>query len=95
MRLGELREERHRMIHDAMEVGIEDTPDGGYRVILLREGYVRKGKRTTHHQLTGLTPDDVAGLAHRYYDARVEIDGFVGRLYDAGGVINGDVVLEA
>ena len=67
-----------------MEVGIDDEPDGVYRAIILREGYVREGKRTSR-RLVRLTADDVAALAHEFYDHRLEIDTFLGRLYDAGG----------
>jgi hypothetical protein len=86
-RVGDLREERHRMIHDAMEVGIDQTPGGGYGGVLLREGYVRKDKKTTHRVLEYVTPEQVAALAYQFYDARLEIDGYLGRLYDAGGIV--------
>lgn len=80
-RVGEVRELRHRMIHDAMEVGLDDAPGGGYRAIILREGYQRSPVHRGHtfRTLARLEPDDVAALAFQFYDLRGEIDEFLGR----------------
>lgn len=86
-RLKALRDRRHRAIHDAMEVGIDTSgSDGRARSILLSEGYQRKGKMS-EHALSPVTPEDIGAIASEYYDMRLEIDVFLGRLYDAGGAI--------
>ncbi|MEQ1901599.1 MAG: hypothetical protein ABL866_12800 [Devosia sp.] len=84
-RIAKLRLDRHRMIHDAMEVSIGEKPGGGHEIMLLREGYERKDK-LTNLRLSAVTPHDIGTLACAFYDARLEIDTFVGRFYDAGGV---------
>lgn len=85
-RVGEVRELRHRMIHDAMEVGLDDTPGGGYRAIILREGYQRSQmhRGQTFRTLVRLEPNDVAALAFQFYDLRGEIDEFLGRWRSVG-----------
>lgn len=85
-RVGEARDKRHRMIHDAMELGLDDAPGGGFRAIILREGYQRSVKhRQTFRTLARLEPDEIAALAFRFYDLRISIDGFLGRWRAFGG----------
>jgi hypothetical protein len=84
-RVGEARDERHRMIHDAMEVGLDDAPQGGFQAIILREGYQRRTKHETVRTLTRVTPDEVAALAYRFYDLRIEVDTLFGRWHELGG----------
>lgn len=79
-RVARLRERRHRMVHDAIEVGIEPRPSGGFRAVLLREGYQRRSKVHSEHQVDAVTPDEVVALAWAYYELRMEIDTFFGRL---------------
>lgn len=85
VQVGKAREQRHRMVHDAMEVGLDDDPSGGLRAIVLREGYERLSKHGSVRRLTRLEPDEVAALAYRFYDLREDIDTFLGRWREFGG----------
>lgn len=77
-RIGRARDQRHRMIHDAMEVGVDDS-SGRYRIIILREGYVRHSKGMTEHRFVRVEPEEVAALAMEFYELRIEIDTFMAR----------------
>lgn len=83
-RVDGVRDDRHRLVHDAMEVGImpigEFGGDGGWRAVLLREEYSRLGKSRTERKLTSITPDRVAAVASAFYDLGIEIETFRGRL---------------
>jgi len=81
-RADEVRARRHRVIHDAVEVGIEEHADGGYRTILMTEGYVKQvGKKASDRSLNRTTVLDIAQLAWEFYNLRIEIDTFLGRLH--------------
>jgi hypothetical protein len=84
-RVAEAREMRHRMVHDAMEVGLDDAPGGGYEAVILQEGYQRSSKQQTVRKLTRVAPEDIAALAYALYDLRIEIDEFLGRWRELGG----------
>lgn len=89
-RVGEARDKRHRMVHDRMEVGLDDGPDG-LQAILLREGYQRSSKQSSVRKLNRVTPEEVATLAFALYDLRLEIDTLLARWREAGGPKAGSV----
>jgi hypothetical protein len=84
-RVAEGRERRHRMVHDAMELGLDDAPGGGYEAIILKEGYERTSKQHTVRRLSRVTAEDIAALAFELYDLRLEVDTILGRWGDLGG----------
>ncbi len=65
--LSELRELRHRAIHDAVVVGIFGDAQQGYTASPLRAGYVKSSGKTAR-RLETMSADGVAELAMRYYD---------------------------
>lgn len=75
----ELRERRHRAVHDAVEVGIFGGPEGGYEVRPLHEGYVRSGK-TTAYRLEPVTPKALAALAYELHDLAALLEAVEARL---------------
>lgn len=77
------RDERHRMIHDSMELGLDER-SGSLRAIVLREGFVRSSGRT-ERRLKQVAPEEIAALAVRFYELRIEIDTFSGRWSELGG----------
>lgn len=83
-RVDRVRSDRHRLVHDAMEVGIlpigQLGDGGGYRAVLLREEYSRVDKSNSIRQIIPVTPEDVAAVASAFYDLGLEIDTFLGRL---------------
>ncbi len=83
-RVERVRGNRHRLVHDAMEVGIlpigQLGDGGGYRAVLLREEYAKVDKSRSIRQMTPVTPEDVAQVAYAFYDLGLEIDTFLGRL---------------
>jgi len=80
-----LRKRRHRVVHDAIEVGADGNSADGYVAMLLREGFERHGKERSAHRLTKVTPEEIAAIACTYYDFQLEIDTFVGRLRASSG----------
>lgn len=84
-RVEALRKRRHRVVHDAIEVGADGNPADGYVAMLLREGFERHGKERSAHRLTKVTPEEIAAIACTYYDFQLEIDTFVGRLRASSG----------
>lgn len=85
-RVEQVRKDRHRLVHDAMEVGIlpigQLGDGGGYRAVLLREEYVRKGP-VTERRFTPIIPEQVAAVAVAFYEAGMELDTFLGRMRSA------------
>lgn len=69
------REDRHRAIHDAVEVGIFED-EGRYRTAVLRTRYLRTG----HRELNEIGPEDVAELAYRFHDIAKDLEALEYRL---------------
>lgn len=70
------REDRHRAVHDAVDVGIFEEGDGGYRAAALRTRYLKTG----HRELVEIAPEDVATLAYRFYDIAKDLEAIAIRL---------------
>src|SRR5690606_12980713 len=66
-RYGELREKRHRAIHDAVSVGIFPSGDGLYEARPLGVQY-RREKTVTTVMLNHVTPAGIALLAWEFYE---------------------------
>lgn len=85
-RVETVRDRRHRLVHDAMEVGImpigELGDGGGYRAVLMREEYARVGP-VTERRFTPITPEQVAAVAMAFFEIGMEIDTILGRLKSA------------
>jgi hypothetical protein len=76
----ELRKRRHRMVHDAIEVGLTGDQASGYGAALLREGFQRDDRGRTVRTCDLLAPEDVALVAWAFFDLRMELDTFWGRV---------------
>ena len=71
-----LREQRHRMIHDAIELGLFEEP-GGYEVGALQVQYIKAGKGNSVRQLERVSPEAIAALACEFYELHKDLDAVV------------------
>ncbi|MCJ9752152.1 hypothetical protein MOV61_15645 [Neorhizobium sp. BETTINA12A] len=78
-----LRTQRHRAIHDAIEVGISGSGDM-YDVSALAVEY-RRGKQSTTVSLNAVTPEVIADLACQLYDLQRDINSVTYALTRAEG----------
>lgn len=72
-RFVEARKERHRAIHDVVDVGAFGNGTDGYYALPLR----RKYKPTGELQVSKITPTDIMQLAHRYHIIWMDLDVLV------------------
>lgn len=71
-----LREERHRAVHDAVDVGIFGDAVDGYEVRPLRVGFPRVGRDTIFH-VVQVTPESIATLAVAIYELKEDVESAI------------------
>lgn len=70
-RFGSLRNQRHRAVHDAVDVGVYGG-NTSYYALPLAVSYLRDG-RTTRQELAEVTPESIADLACQLYELQCDI----------------------
>jgi len=71
-RYGRLKEQRHRTIHDSVEVGIFGTDETGYFTKPLHLEHRKVGRRT-ESWLHKITPEQIAALACEVYELQKDL----------------------
>lgn len=69
-----LREDRNRVIHDAIEPIIYEN-EGGYGLRAAALEHRRENRGSTSFRIRDVTPEEIANLAYEFYDLRQELDG--------------------
>jgi hypothetical protein len=69
-RFVEARKDRHRAIHDVVDVGAFGNGEDGYYALPLR----RKYEPTGELKVSKITPTDIMQLAHRYHIIWMDLD---------------------
>lgn len=75
-RFQHLRDQRHRIVHDAIEVGIFEEA-GSYEVAALHVQYIKSGKGRSERRLVRVSPDAIASLACEYYELHKDLETVV------------------
>jgi len=78
---GDLRELRHRAIHDSISVGLYGDSETGYEARPLAVEF-RRGRKTTTQHLRETTPDHVAAVACRLEEVQKTFEFITYQLRD-------------
>ncbi|MEQ1943901.1 hypothetical protein ABMA32_15920 [Mesorhizobium sp. VNQ89] len=79
---GDLRELRHRAIHDSISLGLYGDAEAGYEARPLAVEF-RRGRETTTQHLRETTPDHVAAVACRFEEVQKTFEFITYHLRDS------------
>ncbi|WP_157928859.1 hypothetical protein [Pararhizobium haloflavum] len=73
-RFSNLRMQRHRAIHDAIDVGLFGNERAGYYAKPLAIEYAQPRKEPPQQRFNAVTPDKIAALACEFYELQKDLD---------------------
>ncbi len=72
-RVEAVRENRNRLLHDMIDLGVEEASAGGYVVVPLKAGFPRKAQHPGL-QLEPISPSMIASVAMEAYEACKDLE---------------------
>ncbi len=85
-RIEAVREDRNRLLHDMIDLGVEEASAGGYVVVPLKAGFPRKAP-LRGLQLEPISPAIVAAVAMEAYEACKDLEMVTNAVLKIGHVL--------